>query len=201
MLYALMACALFLALLAHEMAHAYAARLAGDEVAALEGRLSPNPLRHLDPFGTLVLPFFLALVGSPFLVGYAKPVRVHPANFRSPRLGLLLVASAGPAVNLLLAALLYPFADARSLEGEPTPTTFLFLFFLYNVLLAAFNLVPLPPLDGSNLARALLPRPLDDLYVILEPALLVVLVAWLVTGGLADFLRPLVEMIALRLGG
>lgn len=199
MLYFLMGLALFCALIPHEVAHAAAARRMGCELSAMDGRISLDPRRHLDPFGTLLLPLFLALAGSPFLVGYAKPVRVNPDNFRSRRVGMFLVALAGPAANLLLAALAHPFADIRALGGAPGPEAFLFLFYLYNLLLAAFNLIPLPPLDGSNLLRAALPAPLDALYVILEPLLFAALFALLASGGIGDLTRPLVEYLTLRM--
>lgn len=198
MFHLMMAAALLSALLPHEAAHAFAARRMGCELAALDGRISLNPRRHIDLFGTILLPLFLALAGSPFLVGYAKPVRVNPDNFRARRPGLFVVAAAGPAVNLLLAALAFPFVDPRALSGEPDGATFLFLFFLYNMLLALFNLIPLPPLDGSNLLRSALPGPLARLYILLEPALFLGLLFVIATGRFADLIRPLIEYLALR---
>src|SRR5262252_9413702 len=144
----------------HEAAHGYVARFFGDETAARLGRVSLNPLRHIDPFGTVLLPGLLLLTRSPFLFGYAKPVPVNFRALRNPRIGMVLVSAAGPAMNLALACLaalgfhfvgLFPIDWARWVAQNLQNAVVL------NVVLAIFNLFPLPPLDGGRIALGLLP--------------------------------------------
>ncbi len=158
---------LWLSLSVHEWGHAWAAWRLGDDTAALAGRLTLNPLAHIDFVGTLLLP----LLGVPF--GWAKPVPVQPQNFRSRfsmRTGMLLTAIAGPLTNVCLASLSLVLL-ALLLRFQPMPADALlgvcmllkFLIFL-NVILATFNLLPIPPLDGSRVADAIMPRPLRPLW-------------------------------------
>jgi Zn-dependent protease len=156
-----------LAITLHEAAHGYVAWKLGDDTAYRLGRVSANPFRHIDPFGTVLLPGLLILSGSPFLFGYAKPVPVQMRNLRQPRRDSVLVSAAGPAANLLLAlasGLLIHMAltlqgDARAWLGQT-----LFNSILLNLWLAVFNLLPIPPLDGSRVLLGLLPRPLAEPY-------------------------------------
>lgn len=148
---------LLLSLVLHEMAHGWVARLLGDPTAAQLGRLSPNPVRHLDLFGSAML--FLTFFGSggTFFFGWAKPVPIAPWHFKHPQRGMMLVGAAGPLMNLAIAGvaaalawLLYPSAPVWVLKAVN-------LTFLLNVLLATFNLIPIPPLDGSRILGGLLP--------------------------------------------
>jgi len=153
------------AVVLHECAHGVAAYACGDDTAKKAGRLSLNPARHVDPFGSLLLPALMALT-SVGVLGYAKPVPVRPSRMRSPRNGALLTALAGPATNLVLALvaavairLLHPdelraFDPDRMSLGLEILLTFGFL----NVILGVFNLLPLPPLDGSAFVERVLPR-------------------------------------------
>jgi Zn-dependent protease len=151
---------LFPSIILHEVSHGWVANLFGDDTAKRAGRLTLNPIAHIDPFGTIILPVLLiATTGRAF--GYAKPVPVNPRNLRNPRDQSLLVSLAGPAVNIVLAvaaALLLPhwilFRDPKPWSAED----FLFNLGYANVLLAAFNLIPLPPLDGSAIVERLLPQ-------------------------------------------
>ncbi|HET9627909.1 MAG TPA: site-2 protease family protein [Novosphingobium sp.] len=165
---------LVLAIVFHEVAHGRVARHFGDPTALERGRLTLNPLRHVDPMGTVILPGMLALAHLP-VFGWAKPVPVDPRRLDNPRRDMMLVALAGPATNLLLAAvgavllglLARPFAGAAELQ--PTGWIgFLALnlinFVMINVFLALFNLLPIPPFDGSHIAEGLLPLPLARQY-------------------------------------
>lgn len=151
--------ALIMSVVIHEMAHAYAANWLGDPTARLEGRLSPNPLVHLDPFMSVILPALLVFSGSPILFGAAKPVPYNPYNFTNQRWGEAIVAVAGPASNIALAII---FASLIRVSEYVTvfSETFLTLAFqivMLNIFLAIFNMVPIPPLDGSKILPKFLP--------------------------------------------
>jgi len=151
--------ALIISVVIHEMAHAYAANWLGDPTARLEGRLSPNPLVHLDPFMSVILPALLVLSGSPILFGAAKPVPYNPYNFTNQRWGEALVAAAGPASNIAL-AIIFAGLIQVSAYVDIFSSTFLRLAFsivVLNIFLAIFNMVPIPPLDGSKILPKFLP--------------------------------------------
>lgn len=154
----MMIVALIISVIIHEMAHGYAANWLGDPTARLAGRLSPNPLVHLDPMMSVILPALLVVTGSPILFGAAKPVPYNPYNLTNQKWGEAIVAFAGPAANLVIALV---FAILiRSAELLQLPQTFVFLavqIIVLNIFLAFFNLVPIPPLDGSKILPKFLP--------------------------------------------
>jgi Zn-dependent protease len=151
-------CVLILSIVAHEVAHGYAANALGDPTARLAGRLTLNPVPHLDPVGSILVPALLVLTGSSVLFGWAKPVPYNPFNLKHQRWGETLVALAGPATNIFLAvvfALVIRFAGPSMLSGAALSVASTIVF--VNLFLGLFNLIPFPPLDGYGILRSALP--------------------------------------------
>ena len=156
----------------HEAAHGFAAHLLGDDTAWRLGRVSFNPLKHIDPVGTILLPGILLLVRSPFLFGYAKPVPVNFRALRNPRRDMVLVAAAGPAMNIALAvvaALVFHLVGYLPPTLAPWVTENLKNGLIINVVLAVFNLFPIPPLDGGRILVGVLPKAMAAPVARLEP--------------------------------
>ena len=172
----------------HEAAHGWMAERCGDNTARLLGRVTFNPLKHVDPFGTLILPGLLLLLKAPFLFGYAKPVPVNFGRLNHPKRDMIWVALAGPGINLLLA-----FGAALCLHLVEPATTRITAWLsenlqnaiFFNVILAVFNLLPLPPLDGGRVVTGLLPNPYAWRFAQLERYGLLILIGLL-------FIVPLV---------
>lgn len=144
----------------HEVSHGYAAYWLGDSTAKYEGRLTLNPIKHLDPFGSVILPLLLALSGTSFIIGWAKPVPFNPYNLRARRWGEAIVAAAGPVSNILIAlffGLGLRLAASLDLVATVSLVQITSTIVLINLLLAVFNLVPIPPLDGSKILFSVLP--------------------------------------------
>ena len=159
---------LLFSVIIHEVAHGTVAYYLGDPTAKYAGRLSLNPLKHLDPIGSLLLPLLLIVIRSPILFGYAKPVPINPYNFRDRKYGTLKVAFAGPASNFSIAVFFGILIRVFSLPiNSGLGLMFSFIVWI-NLLLAVFNLVPIPPLDGSHILFAILPDSMWKLKMILH---------------------------------
>ncbi|MGH7570940.1 MAG: site-2 protease family protein [Gemmatimonadota bacterium] len=159
---------LLFSVVVHECAHGYAAEWWGDPTARMLGRLTLNPVPHIDLFGSILVPGFLILSGANFLFGWAKPVPVTPENFRDRRLGDITVSLAGPASNVVLALGFAGILLMARMLGAGNTASVLSQFCVYgiflNFILAVFNLLPIPPLDGSHVVASLLPRRLAYRY-------------------------------------
>lgn len=169
---------LLFSVIVHEVAHGWMAEWWGDPTARMLGRITLNPLRHIDLLGSIIVPGWLILTGSGVIFGWAKPVPVTPENFRDRRLGDIAVSLAGPASNVAIALVLAVVLVGSRLALGDIPRT-LWLFCSYgvflNFILAIFNLIPVPPLDGSHVVASLLPRPLAYTYRSFGQAGLIVL--------------------------
>jgi len=182
----------------HEYAHGAMADKLGDPTARYAGRLSLDPRVHIDKWGTLLMPLFLFFITSGrFLFAYAKPVPYNPYNIKNQKWGPVMVALAGPGANLLLA---YVFGLLVQFLPVPSLTVFLYIIVYANVLLAVFNLVPIPPLDGSKLLYALLPDSQYQIKMALERYGFVILIAFIFFGF--QFITPIISFLtALFTGG
>lgn len=180
----------------HEVAHGWAARALGDTTAAMMGRLSLNPLKHVDPVGTILVPLIFILLPGNFLFGWARPVPVSARNLKHPRRDMALVAAAGPAANFVMAflwGLLLKVAFTAGTDGGLWLgiATMAKAGIVINLVLIALNLLPLPPLDGSRVLAGVVPRAWALQLDRLEPYGLPIIVVLMVTGLLGPLIRPL----------
>jgi Zn-dependent protease len=195
---------LVFAVVVHECAHGIAAKWCGDDTAEREGRITLNPISHIDLWGTILIPVILAVTNAGILFGWAKPVPVNPMNYRNFRRDDIYVAMAGPASNFLLALIsavliagLYLFYEFVQPQGPVSETAGVFIreFLEYsisiNLILGLFNLLPIPPLDGSHIVASLLPPHLGEQYRSLGFVGMFLLVAMMATGVVGAVINPL----------
>jgi Zn-dependent protease len=183
------------AITVHEAAHGYVARMLGDNTAYVLGRVTLNPVKHIDPLGTIVIPIGMVLMTG-FMFGWAKPVPVDWGSLRRPERDMIWVAAAGPGVNLAMAivwALVY-----RGLSLAGVQETYFYLVaqagISVNLVFMALNLLPIPPLDGGRIVSGILPTRLSLAYSRVEPYGLILLLVLMFTGALSFFLRPLQQI-------
>lgn len=196
---ALMAIVLLFSVIVHEVAHGYIALLNGDPTAKMLGRITLNPAPHIDPVGTIILPLLLLMTHAGIIFGWAKPVPVNPLNYRNYRWGEFAVSAAGPVSNLVLAALF----SALVKIGFNNPGLMQMAYFgvSINIFLALFNLIPIPPLDGSHILALFLPRELARLYAYLQPVGFILILILFYTGIMGALLMPLYRQLAMIMLG
>ncbi len=188
------------AITVHEVAHGWVANRLGDPTAKLAGRLTLNPVKHIDPLGTVILPLILLYIGN-FIFGWAKPVPVGWENLGKPRRDMALVAAAGPAANLLMIILWAVLAKSVLVfasGAEESVKLFLYMCsagIIINIILMVLNLFPVLPLDGGRIVAAMLPHGLARMFSRLEPYGLLILIVFLVTGVLGKVLLPIVRQL------
>jgi Zn-dependent protease len=184
------------AITVHETAHGWMALRLGDRTAQMLGRLSLNPIRHIDPLGTIVIPALMLML-SGFMFGWAKPVPITWQNLGNPKRDMVLVAAAGPLANLLMAVLWALVIRLGLVLGEPgIALVFMGAVGIFiNILLMALNLLPLPPLDGGRVVTGLLPGPLAWKFSRIEPYGFPILIVLLVTGILGKILIPIIWVV------
>ncbi len=197
---------ILIAITFHELSHGFVANKLGDPTAKMMGRLTLNPIAHIDLFGTILLPLMLILFGSPFIFGYAKPVPINPMNFKNPKRDMAISAAAGPITNLLLAILsmlilrllIIPLAALFPESLGVTVIEPLIMIFkssvIINVVLAAFNMIPIPPLDGGRVLVGFLPYKQAVSFSKIEPYGFLIVIFFIATGIANYFVVPLVNL-------
>jgi len=195
--------AILIAIVFHELAHGWVAYKLGDNTAKFSGRLTLNPISHIDLFGTIIMPFLLLILTSgQWVFGYAKPVPVNPYNFKNPKIGMAITAAGGPLANLLLAIactiilkwVLLPFMGAIPyFIFEPLILIFKATIMI-NIVLAAFNLIPIPPLDGGRIIIGVLPVRYSEMMERIEPFGSLIVILMIVTGLTSVFVWPMVKL-------
>ncbi|MGB5427293.1 MAG: site-2 protease family protein [Gammaproteobacteria bacterium] len=181
----------------HEVAHGWIARKLGDNTAFMLGRLTLNPLKHIDPVGTILIPGMLLLLQAGFLFGYARPVPINWRNLRRPKRDMALVAAAGPGANLLM-ALAWGLLIRLGLSLGETGIALIYMGvagITINIILMVLNLLPLPPLDGGRVMTGLLPGPWAYQFSRIEPYGFFILIGLLVTGVLGMVLWPVISVV------
>ena len=193
---------LIFSIVIHEFAHGWMANNLGDPTARFMGRLTLNPIAHIDLVGSVILPLFLLLSGSSYMFGWAKPVPYNPYNLRDKKKGELLVAIAGPVSNLMIALIFGTIIRMLLLQGYAIDSNIIIMFgiiVLYNVLLAVFNLVPIPPLDGSKVLFHFLPYSMQNIREVLEKNGMIFIILFIFFGF--QFIIPIILILFVFMTG
>ncbi|MBX3027451.1 site-2 protease family protein [bacterium] len=185
---------LLLSIILHEIAHGWVAYRLGDDTAVRAGRLTLNPIPHIDPFGSVILPLLLAVTGLP-IFGWAKPVPVHFGRLRRPKRDMVFVALAGPATNLALAVICVWLAHQLLLHDLRAAAQVPIVGMQINVALAVFNMLPILPLDGGRVLFGLLPLPVARAFGRLEPYGMLIVVGLLYTGVVGSLIGPVTRLL------
>lgn len=189
----------FFAFTIHEFAHGWVALKLGDTTAKYSGRLTLNPLKHIDPLGTIIIPILLYISKSPFIFGWAKPVPINFMKLHSPKKDIIWVGLAGPMANIIIAVLI-GIIFRLGLQLNSNLISILQTLGIVNLVLAVFNLIPIPPLDGSRVLMGLLPYNLARSYMQLEPFGMFILIGLLALGLLRIIIWPIINILALVIG-
>ena len=189
-------CIFFFAVIIHEYAHGWVAWKLGDSTARFMGRLTLNPIAHIDPIGTIFLPLILIITHSPVLFGWAKPVPVDFFNLNNPKRDMIWVGLAGPAANIIFAIALSLLLKIPLLTASQLAVSVITAAIMANLVLAVFNLLPIPPLDGSRIVMGLLPYNLGAEYAKIEPYGFIIIFALLWMGFINTIIWPIVIFLA-----
>jgi len=186
----------------HEFAHGWMANYLGDQTAKFMGRLTLNPIPHIDLMGSILVPLFLVLSGVGFIFAWAKPVPYNPYNLRDKKNGEMFVALAGPASNLIIAFIFGMMTRIMVLQNMNSQMIIFFSFIVYlNVVLALFNLVPIPPLDGSKILFHFLPYSMQGTRQFLERNGMMLLLVFIIFGGFELILSPILQFLFVLFAG
>lgn len=210
---AIVAIPILLAVMLHEIAHGYIANKLGDPTAKMLGRLTLNPIAHIDLFGTIIMPIMLYIfTNGQFMFGYAKPVPINPDNFKNPKRDMALSAAGGPITNILIAFIsaailkyiIIPFSAIMPLDvGKKilTPIAMMLESSIFiNIILASFNLIPVPPLDGGRVLAGLLPQRYSEMLSKIEPYGMIIVILIIITGIARFLILPLKTLLISLIG-
>jgi Zn-dependent protease len=194
---------LIMSVVIHEVSHGYAALYFGDRTALMAGRLTLNPIKHIDPVGSIIVPVLLVIVQAPFPFGWARPVPYNERNLTNLRYGTIVVAAAGVVSNFLLAISFGLIIKIAALSGLASPSFYYIssIIVLVNISLGIFNLIPVPPLDGSRILFALLPVKMRHVQIFLERYALALVIFLMIILWQFDFISPLIRGLFMLITG